>query len=310
MNKTCTNHPGAVDHNTAECPWNTEKSHGLERGAAAQKIDCLCAGGMAGAAPQTLERIRDNLKCSLNMGGLRDAAQWTIEELDRLMVSLPVGVPDGYALVPVEPTPEMLAATTTSKHAALRAEVMRMMREDYRAMLAAAPTVKAEQVRYSVEDLQQEGLNAGLQYVRESDDHYVTGTTEQALEFIRNMIGVDIRLTDADPSLPAAGSDVEEVEVVAHFQIPTGGSYAGERFPRLGPVPETPAANRTYEPLMTVAQHNRIVAALSAQQSAPDRVSVPVELLERVTTWREGDEGDSGRSELRALLDSIGRGEA
>ena len=45
----------------------------------------------------------------------------------------------GWKLVPVEPTPEMLAAVTTSKHEALRAEVMRIAATDYRLMLAAAP---------------------------------------------------------------------------------------------------------------------------------------------------------------------------
>lgn len=109
-----------------------------------------------------LQRIRDNLKCALNMGGLKGSAEWAVEELDRLL---------------------------------------------------------SVQVRYSIEDLQQEALNAGLQYVRESDDHYVTGTTEQALDFIRNMIGVDIRLTDAPHSLPATGSAVDRVVATAPERI-------------------------------------------------------------------------------------------
>lgn len=49
------------------------------------------------------------------------------------------GIPDGWKLVPVEPTEEMLASVTTSKHEMLRAEVMRMAADDYRKMLAAAP---------------------------------------------------------------------------------------------------------------------------------------------------------------------------
>jgi hypothetical protein len=48
-------------------------------------------------------------------------------------------------------------------------------------------------------------------------------------------------------------------------------------------------------------------AALSAQQSAPDRVSVPVELLERLETWVTDD--CSALEELRALLASHGQGE-
>lgn len=111
--------------------------------------------------------------------------------------SLPVGVPDGYALVPVSATREQ--KNSVCMHPDLAAVL-------YSNMVKAAPAVKAEQVRYSAEELQKEALTAGLQYVREPDDHYVTGTTEQALDFIRNMIGVDIRLTDKAPSLPAAGS--------------------------------------------------------------------------------------------------------
>lgn len=48
-------------------------------------------------------------------------------------------VPEGWQLVPVEPTPEMLSATTTSRNPALRAEIMHMAAEDWAKMLAAAP---------------------------------------------------------------------------------------------------------------------------------------------------------------------------
>src|SRR5690606_15460375 len=70
--------------------------------------------------------------------------------------SLPVGVPDGYALVPVEPSVELLTAMSLSlgMHplgdgadgsypiTGAQSTVMQC----YRAILAAAPTVKAEQV--------------------------------------------------------------------------------------------------------------------------------------------------------------------
>ena len=46
-------------------------------------------------------------------------------------------VPDGYALVPIDPTPEMIAAGVE----AYKTD------EKWRAMLAAAPTFKAEQVQ-------------------------------------------------------------------------------------------------------------------------------------------------------------------
>ena len=58
---------------------------------------------------------------------------------------LPVGVPDGWVLVPFSPTGAMLEELTNGSHA--KYQVMKMR---YRAMLAAAPaapTVKAEQVQ-------------------------------------------------------------------------------------------------------------------------------------------------------------------
>ncbi len=48
-------------------------------------------------------------------------------------------VPEGFKLVPIEPTQEMLASCTTSTFEPLRREVMSMAEEDYRKMLAAAP---------------------------------------------------------------------------------------------------------------------------------------------------------------------------
>jgi len=82
-------------------------------------------------------------------GGKWDGDKWVIEDADlhpfaRSIAAPPAQasawVPEGYALVPVKPTPEMLSAVTTSKHEGLRVEAMRMAAEDYKAMLAAAPT--------------------------------------------------------------------------------------------------------------------------------------------------------------------------
>jgi len=68
----------------------------------------------------------------------------------------PVAVPEGWKLVPVQPTAEMLAAVTTSTFEPLRQEAMKMAREDYQAMLYAAPIAQtAPQVQSgwtSVED--------------------------------------------------------------------------------------------------------------------------------------------------------------
>jgi len=57
----------------------------------------------------------------------------------------PVAVPEGWKLVPVQPTAEMLAAVTTSTFEPLRQEAMKMAREDYQAMLYAAPIAQTEQ---------------------------------------------------------------------------------------------------------------------------------------------------------------------
>lgn len=99
-------------------------------------------------------------------------------------------------------------------------------------------------------------------------------------------------------------SEVEEVEVRGLQWLATG--HYRKKPPQFGYNPHD------WNPLMTVAQHNRIVAALSAQQSAPERVSVPVELLERIAG--KGCDPDCciayWREQLRALLASHGRGEA
>jgi len=57
----------------------------------------------------------------------------------------PVAVPEGWKLVPVQPTAEMLAAVTTSTFEPLRQEAMKMAREDYQAMLYAAPIAQTAQ---------------------------------------------------------------------------------------------------------------------------------------------------------------------
>lgn len=47
------------------------------------------------ATHDELKRVRDNLACALNMGGVQDAARWTIDELDRLLAEpVRAGVPE------------------------------------------------------------------------------------------------------------------------------------------------------------------------------------------------------------------------
>lgn len=61
------------------------------------------------------------------------------------------------------------------------------------------------------------------------------------------------------------------------------------------------------EPLMTIAQHQRIVAAISAQQSA--HVSVPRDLLADLIS-NDHDTRVQAERALYALLASHGRGES
>lgn len=74
-------------------------------------------------------------------GDTQKAFETIREALQSRAAVQPAGgaVPEGWKLVPIEPTDEMLQSVTTSKHEGIRAEVMRMAGEDYRTMLAAAP---------------------------------------------------------------------------------------------------------------------------------------------------------------------------
>ncbi len=92
--------------------------------------------------------------------------------------------------------------------------------------------------------------------------------------------------------LPAAGSAVEEVEVVAW-------RYRHSEQEKWQGGVERKSLWET-EPLMTVSQHQRIVAAISAQQSA--HVSVPRELLGRAMYAKDGRELIEANRELRDLL--------
>jgi len=103
-------------------------------------------------------------------------------------------------------------------------------RDQLRALLAAAPTVKAEQVPCST-----------------CNDTALIGDLP---------IECPDCCHDAAPSLPAAGSAVEEVEVRGLQWLDTG--HYRKKPPQFGYNPHD------WNQLMTVAQHQRIVAALSA----------------------------------------------
>lgn len=96
-----------------------------------------------------------------------------------------------------------------------------------------------------------------------------------------------------DPKRQLGGAPIDLVQV--QYRYPYTDNASTKR------LAEQIAALIAGEPLMTVAQHQRIVAALSAQQSA--HVSVPRELLERtICRLTHGHEHDKAVRELRALL--------
>ena len=216
--------------------------------------------------------------------------------------SLPVGVPDGYALVPVEPTPEMLASMIKSAHGYDADIVPTYMHLAYSGALAATPTAKAEQSDEAkrIDKQCRDDVAAALGFVRGGN---------HAWSYLLAQIKECVRVAEA-PSLPAAGSAVEEVVVVAWV--------TPEKDRAITALTEAAAREdggamlssvRPYSvPCMTVAQHERIVAALSAQQSAPERVSVPVTLLRVACSGGNG--AWQALEDLRALLASHERGES
>ena len=115
-----------------------------------------------------------------------------------------------------------------------------------------------------------------------------------------NALAAELRALLATPPADAAdmgGQAGEEVEVMAYaVDHPEAGYKVYKQFSQW-----MNGGEWRCDSLMTVAQHQRIVAALSAQQSA--HVSVPRELLERtICRLTHGHEHDKAVRELRALL--------
>ncbi|WP_312630998.1 hypothetical protein [Pantoea piersonii] len=71
---------------------------------------------------------------AVETGAWKDAFQWVMNAAHHLVdASAPQSVPDGWKLVPVEPTEEMLSAAL---------KFPAQTRKQYAAMLAAAPEVE------------------------------------------------------------------------------------------------------------------------------------------------------------------------
>lgn len=274
--------------------------------------------------------------------------------------SLPVGVPDGWKLVPVDPTPEMIQAALDKPCFDPLGDLLpwtHITRTSYAAMLAAAPTVKpsfaddprkphelsaagcrcvrfgegnphwpcpihaaptvkAEQVQAMPQEWWQiihdtlrdyrmstlgdgEGGGYPLIDAMTADGQSVAGGIEECTYLADAIWNA---LPTQAPSLPAAGSDelpeptyesiyraalsaAEEVEVVAW-------RYRHSKQEKWQAGVERKSLWEA-EPLMTVAQHNRIVAALSAQQPAPAYGSYttrPAEAVAGIALRQLGDE--------------------
>nr|WP_024308550.1 hypothetical protein [Pseudomonas sp. P818] len=261
-------------------------------------------------------------------GAIPDFIQAPIDRaVEKISASLPVGVPDGWKLVPVEPGVELLTAMSLAlgMHplgdgadgsypiTGAQSTVMQC----YRAMIAAAPTVKAEQPDMAEayvgarEDLaiwkrraleaeqkvwHQEQVIDQLTLEAQGETRFGEPSIPSAepvavIEYAgydpaNSIKWLNKGLQYLEPgtllyaqahSLPAAGSAVEEVEVVGYRFFHVDHGYIFRRTHIYEGNPSLEAHS-----LMTVAQCERIVASLSAQQSAPERVSVPRELLERI----------------------------
>lgn len=107
------------------------------------------------------------------------------------------------------------------------------------------------------------------------------------------------RATPPADAADMGGQAGEEVEVMAYaVDHPEAGYKVYKQFSQW-----MNGGEWRCDSLMTVAQHQRIVAAISAQQSEPERVSVPRELLVKHLreigeyAWEENTD-----DQLRALL--------
>lgn len=190
-------------------------------------------------------------------GAIPDFIQAPIDRaVEKISASLPAGVPD-------ESMVEM-AAAAYDRAAYAGATHEQAWHEALSVALSApaAPTVKAEQPEGSLADAVRVLLE--VPQLRGKQAH----SAQPIIDRVRALLEA--------PSLPAAGSAVEEVDVVGWLE--TKGRYAGQLFG---------TAVDGSEPLMTVAQHNRIVAALSAQQAGAVSVPDTARLDFMLSNWRK-----------------------
>lgn len=243
-----------------------------------------------------LERIRDQLKCSLNMGGLKGAAEWAVGELDRLLA----GAQNDYDAVrarvlfledAISGWAEAIQFSDLSVEAGYGDEM--------KSALAAAPTVKTERV----EDFE-------VFWNSELRDELRKSCARGWAELIWKAATAAARFNFAhEASLSAAGSAVEEVASRDHD--PINAPYLMFCLNKWWPCSE--------RQLNAARDRNYPIIDLSARQPAPERVSVPkLAGLQSVNhqlgivalSFKSSEQTQEAVRELRALLSSHGRGEA
>lgn len=126
MTRQCVNCPGAEDHSTAQCPLVSEQKNELRQIITDALVSMV--SGVTGLVPPA------------GPGAIPDFIQAPIDRaVERISASLPVGVPDGYAIVPVKPDIEMVEAGYEASLGQPDRSAHARVIEQYDAMLAAAP---------------------------------------------------------------------------------------------------------------------------------------------------------------------------
>lgn len=280
-----------------------QKKMDAERAAfEAWRLEKFCGGA---------ERLK---KCSNAPDVYYYSAEQEAWKVWQARASLPVGVPDGYALVPVEPTEAMAVAGRQFSECGIQGNAVFC----YRAMLAAAPTVKAEQVQCTTPSgnvCPGDGVGPckacpSLPAAGSADQPYPDGIAEdlersewtplEALQWYAagkhfDVVGSRTRIIDtgavASNALKHASleylelkGDAELSELRAALSAQAAGSVGAECL--AGQVCGGDAEHNTVNvkldlpaPWSSLRIGTRL--HLSAQQSAPERMSVQRELLER-----------------------------
>lgn len=193
-------------------------------------------------------------------GAIPDFIQAPIDRaVEKISASLPVGVPDGYALVPVEPTQAMTEAGMAVDVAMYETHYCETQ-AIYEAMLAAAPAAQAT--------AEQGDQSDNIKHLTHCDDDgcercvnlmYFYQACDECGAWGHNDSGPCLCTKTAEQSAPG---EVEEVEVVGYRFFHVDHGYIFRRTHIYEGNPSLEAHS-----LMTVAQHKRIVVAITFQSN-------------------------------------------